>query len=86
MADKEESKSAPTKPNAVCDSRRGRSVSRKADAGRNVSGIGRSLSRGPVSRGRSVSRPPGSGGHFVNSEVWLLFFWKAFFFSFSIHE
>ncbi|KAL3579537.1 hypothetical protein D5086_021041 [Populus alba] len=68
VADKEESKSAPTKPNAVGDSRRGRSVSRKADAGRNVSGIGRSLSRGPVSRGRSVSRPPGSGGHFVNSE------------------
>ncbi|KAJ6989141.1 hypothetical protein NC653_021888 [Populus alba x Populus x berolinensis] len=47
---------------------RGRSVSRKADAGKNVSGIGRSLSRGPVSRGRSVSRPPGSRGHFVNSE------------------
>ncbi|KAJ6717409.1 hypothetical protein OIU79_005569 [Salix purpurea] len=65
---KEESKSAPTKPNVVGDSRRGRSVSRKADAGRNVSGIGRNLSRDPVSRGRSVSRPPGSRGHFVNSE------------------
>jgi hypothetical protein len=49
-------------------------VSRKADAGKNVSGIGRSLSRGPVSRGRSVSRPPGSRGHFVNSEVVLSFF------------
>ncbi|KAF9676489.1 hypothetical protein SADUNF_Sadunf08G0007300 [Salix dunnii] len=66
--DKDESKSAPTKSNVVGDSRRGRSVSRKADAGRNVSGIGRSLSRGPVSRGRSVSRTPGSRGHFVNSE------------------
>ncbi|KAL9365818.1 hypothetical protein Peur_043691 [Populus x canadensis] len=69
VVDKEESKSAPTKPNVDGDSRRGRSVSRKADAGKNVSGIGRSLSRGPVSRGRSVSRPPGSRGHFVNSEV-----------------
>lgn len=68
VVDKEESKSAPTKPNVVGDGRRGRSVSRKADAGKNVSGIGRSLSRGPVSRGRSVSRPPGSRGHFVNSE------------------
>ncbi|KAL9402930.1 hypothetical protein Peur_006779 [Populus x canadensis] len=68
VVDKEESKSAPTKPNVDGDSRRGRSVSRKADAGKNVSGIGRSLSRGPVSRGRSVSRPPGSRGHFVNSE------------------
>ncbi|KAJ6773225.1 hypothetical protein OIU74_019264 [Salix koriyanagi] len=68
LVGKEESKSAPTKPNVVGDSRRGRSVSRKADAGRNVSGIGRNLSRDPVSRGRSVSRPPGSRGHFVNSE------------------
>lgn len=68
VVDKEESKRAPTKPNVVGDGRRGRSVSRKADAGKNVSGIGRSLSRGPVSRGRSVSRPPGSRGHFVNSE------------------
>ncbi|KAJ6323230.1 hypothetical protein OIU77_012962 [Salix suchowensis] len=68
VVDKDESKSAPTKSNVVGDSRRGRSMSRKADAGRNVSGIGRSLSRGPVSRGRSVSRPPGSRGHFVNSE------------------
>jgi hypothetical protein len=74
VVDKEESKSAPTKPNVDGDSRRGRSVSRKADAGKNVSGIGRSLSRGPVSRGRSVSRPPGSRGHFVNSEVVLSFF------------
>ncbi|KAJ6428686.1 hypothetical protein OIU84_020370 [Salix udensis] len=68
VVDKDESKSAPTKSNVVGDSRRGRSMSRKADAGRNVSGIGRSLSRGPVSRGRSVSRPPSSRGHFVNSE------------------
>ncbi|KAJ6325731.1 hypothetical protein OIU76_012755 [Salix suchowensis] len=68
LVGKEESKSVPTKPNVVGDSRRGRSVSRKADAGRNVSGIGRNLSRDPVSRGRSVSRPPGSRGHFVNSE------------------
>ncbi|CAK7325130.1 unnamed protein product [Dovyalis caffra] len=69
VVDKEEFKSPPTtKPNDVVDSRRGRSVSRKADVGRNVSGIGRSLSRGPVSRGRSVSRGPLSRGHFVNSE------------------
>ncbi|KAJ6317247.1 hypothetical protein OIU76_012898 [Salix suchowensis] len=68
VVDKDESKSAPTKSNVVGDSRRGRSMSRKADAGRNISGIGRSLSRGPDSRGRSVSRPPGSRGHFVNSE------------------
>ena len=84
VVDKDESKSAPTKSNVVGDSRRGRSMSRKADAGRNVSGIGRSLSRGPVSRGRSVSRPPGSRGHFVNSEVWLSFFLnESFIFIFN---
>lgn len=53
------------------DTRRGRTVSRNADAGEPTSGIGRSLSRVDAGRRhRSVSRHPVARGQYGNSEVY----------------